>query len=111
MLAVAAVVLMLAQPLLRNRWGALLGGAKTHHVVLLDDSFSMSDHWADTTGFDIVGKYIFHVVVIGPVGEPRRKAQVGEAGREPVAQVALRRHTAGGGTNEQHIRFHRPQAL
>ena len=52
MLAVAGVVLMLAQPLLRNRWGALLGGAKTHHVVLLDDSFSMSDHWADTTGFD-----------------------------------------------------------
>jgi hypothetical protein len=52
MAAVAAVVLMLAQPLLRNRFGALLGGSKTHHVVLLDDSFSMSDHWADTTGFD-----------------------------------------------------------
>src|SRR5690242_6983379 len=43
MLAVAAVVLMLAQPLLRNRIGSLLGGSKTHHVVLVDDSFSMSD--------------------------------------------------------------------
>jgi len=52
MLAVAAVVLMLAQPLIRNQWGALLGGTKTHHVILLDDSFSMSDHWADTSAFD-----------------------------------------------------------
>jgi hypothetical protein len=52
MLAVAAVVLMLAQPLMRNRWGAIFGGSKTHHVVLLDDSFSMSDRWADTSGFE-----------------------------------------------------------
>lgn len=52
MLAVAAVVLMVAQPLVRNQWGALFGGTKTHHIVLLDDSFSMSDHWADTSAFD-----------------------------------------------------------
>jgi hypothetical protein len=52
MMAVAAVVLMLAQPLLRNQWGSLFGGSKTHHVVLVDDSFSMSDHWADTSAFD-----------------------------------------------------------
>ncbi len=52
MLAVAAVVLMVAQPLVRNQWGAIFGGTKTHHIVLLDDSFSMSDHWADTSGFD-----------------------------------------------------------
>ena len=52
MLAVAAIVLMVAQPLLRNKWGGLFGGASTHHVVLVDDSFSMSDHWADTTAFE-----------------------------------------------------------
>lgn len=52
MLAVAAVVLMLAQPLLRNQWGVLLGGSQTHHIVLLDDSFSMSDHWAGTSAYD-----------------------------------------------------------
>jgi Aerotolerance regulator N-terminal len=52
MLAVAAVVLMVAQPLFRNRWGAILGGSRTHHVVLVDDSFSMSDRWADTSAFD-----------------------------------------------------------
>jgi hypothetical protein len=52
MAAIAAVVLMLAQPLVRNKWGAVFGGSKTHHVVLLDDSFSMSDRWADTSAFD-----------------------------------------------------------
>ena len=52
MAAVAAVVFMLAQPLVRNQWGALFGGTKTHHIVLLDDSFSMADHWADTSAFE-----------------------------------------------------------
>ena len=52
MAAVAAVVLMVAQPLLRDQWGSLLGSQRTHHIVLLDDSFSMSDHWGDTSAFD-----------------------------------------------------------
>ena len=51
MAAVAAVVLMVAQPVLRSQWGNLLGGTRTHHIVLLDDSFSMSDRWADTDAF------------------------------------------------------------
>jgi hypothetical protein len=59
-IAVAVVVLMVAQPLLRNQWGNLLGGSKTHHVVLLDDSFSMSDRWGDSSAFaqakDVVGR-------------------------------------------------------
>ena len=58
MLAVAAVVFIVAQPLLNNQWGALLGGSKTHHILLLDDSFSMSDHWADTTAFAEAKKVI-----------------------------------------------------
>jgi len=49
MAAVAIIVLMVAQPLLRSRLGDLFGGSKTHHIVLLDDSFSMSDRWADTS--------------------------------------------------------------
>lgn len=49
---VAAVVLILAQPLLKNQWGRMFGEVKTHHVVLLDDSFSMSDRWASTSAFE-----------------------------------------------------------
>ncbi len=51
-LAVAAVVLMVAQPLLRNQWGNILGTTKTQHIVLLDDSFSMSDRWGNTNAFE-----------------------------------------------------------
>jgi hypothetical protein len=50
--AVAALVLMVAQPVLRSQWGTLFGGSNTHHVVLVDDSFSMSDRWADTSAFN-----------------------------------------------------------
>lgn len=49
MAAMAAVVLMIARPLLKNQWGNLFGTSRTHHIVLLDDSFSMGDHWADTS--------------------------------------------------------------
>ena len=51
MLTVAAVVLVLAEPLLESRLAGLVGSGKTHHIVLLDDSFSMSDRWADTDAF------------------------------------------------------------
>jgi hypothetical protein len=52
MAAVAAVVLIVAQPRLRDRWGGLLGTDRTHHILLVDDSFSMSEHWGDTSAFD-----------------------------------------------------------
>lgn len=52
MAAVAAVVMVVAQPLLRSRLGGFFGGTKTHHIVLLDDSFSMSDRRADSSAFD-----------------------------------------------------------
>jgi len=58
--AVAAVVLMLAQPKLTSTLAGFVGGSKTHHIVLLDDSYSMSDKWADTTAFkqatDVIAK-------------------------------------------------------
>jgi len=41
--AVLGVVLALAQPRWTNALGQLLGGGRTAHLVLLDDSFSMGD--------------------------------------------------------------------
>lgn len=52
MLAVAAVVLIVAQPRVWDELGRFFGGGKTHHIVLLDDSFSMADRWSDTSAFD-----------------------------------------------------------
>lgn len=51
MAAVAGVVLLVAQPIGCNQLGRFLGGRKTQHIVLLDDSFSMADRWADTSAF------------------------------------------------------------
>jgi len=58
MAAVAAIVLMVAQPRLQSQLTNLLGGTRTHHVVLLDDSFSMSDRWADTDAFSEAKKVV-----------------------------------------------------
>jgi hypothetical protein len=49
--AIAVVLAMVAQPIVQNTFG-FFGSGKRHHIVLLDDSFSMSDQWADTTAFD-----------------------------------------------------------
>ena len=53
MAAVALVVLVVAQPL-GSRLAAFSFqlSAPIHHVVLLDDSFSMSDRWGNTSAFD-----------------------------------------------------------
>jgi hypothetical protein len=43
MLVIAAVIFMLAQPKFEGILGDLFGGKPTHHIILLDDSYSMND--------------------------------------------------------------------
>lgn len=50
-LAIAAIVFMLAGPVLQDQWSKLFGAGKAHHVVLLDDSGSMAERWESTTAF------------------------------------------------------------
>ncbi len=50
-LAIAAIVFMLAGPILSDQWSELFGGGKAHHVILLDDSGSMAERWESTTAF------------------------------------------------------------
>src|SRR3954467_1431753 len=45
---IPVLVMMLAHLVLRNEWLSLLGRGTTHHLVLLDDSYSMSDRWNET---------------------------------------------------------------
>lgn len=52
MAVIAVLVLMLAHLILRNEWLSLLGRGTTHHLVLLDDSYSMSDRWDNTSALD-----------------------------------------------------------
>jgi hypothetical protein len=49
--AIALVVFMLAGPVLMSQWGSLLGSGLTHHIVLLDDTYSMADRWQETSAW------------------------------------------------------------
>ena len=53
MAAIALIVAMLAQWITRGQWLGLFGGKATHHYVLLDDSYSMSDRGGGASAFDI----------------------------------------------------------
>ncbi|MEQ8837827.1 MAG: BatA domain-containing protein, partial [Lacipirellulaceae bacterium] len=50
-LAVAVILGMLAKPVIQPAWAKFFGAGVTHHIFLLDDSYSMSDEWDDTTAF------------------------------------------------------------
>jgi hypothetical protein len=50
--AIGLVVLLLAGLVLQNSWARIFGTGETHHVVLVDDSFSMSDQWDDSSALD-----------------------------------------------------------
>ncbi len=52
MAAIAAILFVVPQPKLPNQFGRLFGSSKTHHVVLVDDSYSMSDRGAGGSCFD-----------------------------------------------------------
>src|SRR5688572_12684277 len=59
--AVAAVAMLVAQPQVRSRLGNWFAGSQTHHIVLVDDSFSMSDQWADTSAFQEAKKRVLTI--------------------------------------------------
>ncbi|HEV3023933.1 MAG TPA: BatA domain-containing protein, partial [Pirellulales bacterium] len=96
MAAVAAVVMIVAQPLGCSRLSRLLGGGKTHHIVLLDDGFSMGDRQADVTAFDkareVVGR-IGDDVARQPTSQTFTllrfsRARLGRSGTQPDLQAA-----------------------
>lgn len=49
--AVALLVALIARPFFDPSQLLILQGEKTHHVVLVDDSGSMDDHWGETSAF------------------------------------------------------------
>ena len=60
--AIGAAVLMLAGPVLRSSWGQLLGRGTTHHLILLDDSYSMADRWQQTSALGEAKRVIAQIV-------------------------------------------------
>lgn len=52
MAAFALIVAMLAQWVTRGQWLDIFGGKPTHHYVVLDDSYSMSDRLGGTSAYE-----------------------------------------------------------
>lgn len=63
MAVIAAIVFMMAGPLLQDQWSKLFGGGKTHHMVLVDDSGSMADRWDGTSAFGRARDVVDNLVV------------------------------------------------
>ncbi len=49
--AIALVVMMLARPTSRSGWIGRLLNRPVHHLVVLDDSYSATDRWAETSAW------------------------------------------------------------
>jgi len=62
MAAVALAVAMLAQLKTRDQWLAIFGGRVTHHYVVLDDSYSMSDRVAGESAMDAAKRVLGTIV-------------------------------------------------
>ena len=66
--------------------------AKTHHIVLLDDSFSMSDRWADTSAFE-QAKQVVGGWPTKPRGKTIRRPSRSCVFRRPAPAAAARSPT------------------
>ncbi len=62
MLAIAVLVLLVAHVVVRNEWLRLLGSGTTHHVVLVDDSYSIADRWENTSALAEAKKAVEAIV-------------------------------------------------
>src|SRR5688572_9994248 len=60
--AIVLIVAMLAQLKTRDQWLAIFGGRATHHYVLLDDSYSMSDRVAGASAMDAAKQVVASIV-------------------------------------------------
>ncbi|MDX1944014.1 MAG: BatA domain-containing protein [Pirellulaceae bacterium] len=60
--AIVLIVAMLAQLKTRDQWLAIFGGRATHHYVLLDDSYSMSDRVAGASAMDAAKQVVAAIV-------------------------------------------------
>lgn len=94
MAVIAAAVAMLAHLVTKDQWADLFGGQTTHHVVLLDDSYSMSDRVDGQSAFDRADLAIRQIA---------KRAHLQEGQRQKMTLIRYSRaaeHPAAGDTNE-----------
>jgi hypothetical protein len=73
MAAVVLLVAMLAQWVTQREWFALFGRTATHHFILIDDSYSMSERSSGATAFDRAEQAFANIVTQAKAQETRQK--------------------------------------
>lgn len=125
MAIIGLIVAMLAQLKTQDQWLALFGGKVTHHYVVVDDSYSMSDRVAGASAFDLARQVTRSIVTRAAQQDGQQKltllrfSQVkseGEASDSPTpsAQADFNAevlNTAFDETLEQKQRTFEPTAL
>ncbi len=75
--AIALIVLLLAQPLIQAGWAPWLADSSRDHVILLDDSFSMSELAPDQSPFELARQSMVDFLHwVSGRGSPRRVALI-----------------------------------
>lgn len=64
-LIVLAIVMLISRLILDSSQLSIFRGAKTHHIVLLDDSGSMRDRWGETSAFQEGVKVVQELIAEG----------------------------------------------
>jgi hypothetical protein len=100
MAAVALVVAMLAQLKTRDQWLAIFGGRVTHHYVVLDDSYSMSDRVAGASAMDAAKQVIASIAGRATQEDSPQKLTLI---RYSQARSEVKSRPPGGITNSQQI--------
>jgi hypothetical protein len=95
--AVVLIVAMLAQLKTRDQWLAIFGGRATHHYVVLDDSYSMSDRVAGASAMDAAKQVVAAIIARAEQEDSPQKLTLirysqardaGTAGATQAAQIA-----------------------
>jgi hypothetical protein len=84
MAAIAAIIFIVARPMIKDsRFANMLGGTITHHVVVLDDSYSMSDRGSDQSAFERAKEVVTRIAQRANDGTPQMFTLIRTSRNEP----------------------------
>ncbi len=92
-IAVAIAVAMLAQLVTPDQWSTVFGGGTTHHVMLLDDSYSMSDHSGKVEVFNRAAQVIAMIGARASADTAQHKLTLIRFSRAMMASQSNNQHT------------------
>jgi hypothetical protein len=101
---IALIVLMCAQWITQDQWLSLFAGKATHHYVLLDDSYSMSQRVGGSSAFDQARQVVASLAAEAAQMDTEHRLTVlrfSHASGEPEASAPGASEQGGGGAEEQ----------